>query len=248
MSKIVGRTLDFLEIFADQKRPLSLSEIVRLLGIPASSCHDVLQALLERGYIYEMTPRGGYYPTLRLYEIARTISEHDPVVLRADILLRKLRDSVDESVLLAKADGLQATYLLVFESSHRLRYRAQAGDDVRSLHSTSAGKALLGGLNKSALAAFLKSADLARLTPKTIVSKAGLETELAEGNTRGWFLNREESQEGIITLSARFVWISTTYIVSIAGPSNRMEQKLEKTAELLIEVCKQLEAPTGAVS
>jgi hypothetical protein len=36
--------------------------------------------------------------------------------------------------------------------------------------------------------------------------------------------------------------------VSIAGPSNRMEQKLEKTAELLIEVCRQLEAPTGAVS
>ena len=70
MSKIVGRTLDFLEIFADQKRPLAASEIARLLDIAASSCHDVLQTLLERGYIYELTSRGGYYPTLRLYEIA----------------------------------------------------------------------------------------------------------------------------------------------------------------------------------
>ena len=84
MSKIVGRTLDFLEVFADQKRPLSLSEIARLLEIPASSCHDVIQALQERGYIYELAPRGGYYPTLRIFEVAKIIAAYDPVVLRAE--------------------------------------------------------------------------------------------------------------------------------------------------------------------
>ena len=47
MSKIVDRTLDFLELFAKEKRPLSLSDISRLLSIPVSSCHDVLQALQE---------------------------------------------------------------------------------------------------------------------------------------------------------------------------------------------------------
>ena len=45
MSKIVKRTLDFFELFAEHKRPLSLSEISKLLGIPVSSCHDVLRAL-----------------------------------------------------------------------------------------------------------------------------------------------------------------------------------------------------------
>jgi DNA-binding IclR family transcriptional regulator len=60
MSKIVARTLDFLEVFAAHKRPLSAFEIARLLDIPASSCHDVLQALLERGYLFELTNRGGY--------------------------------------------------------------------------------------------------------------------------------------------------------------------------------------------
>jgi len=99
MSKIVARTLDFLEVFAVQKRPLSASEIARLLDIPASSCHDVLQALLERGYLYELTSRGGYYPTLKLYEIAKTIADHDPVAARADSILRALRDKLDESIL-----------------------------------------------------------------------------------------------------------------------------------------------------
>lgn len=237
MSKIVERTLDFLELFAEQKRPLSLSEIARLLGIPASSCHDVLQALLERGYFYELSPRGGYYPTLRMYEVARTIAEHDPVVLRADMKLRLMRDMLDESVLLAKANDLAATYLLSFEPSHPLRFQARVGDNVRSLHATSAGKALLGALDGLALAGFLKTATLARLTPNTITSKPALLADIATGNERGWFLNKEESQEGVTTVSARFNWISSLYIVSIAGPTTRIEPKLEKAAALLHDVC-----------
>jgi DNA-binding IclR family transcriptional regulator len=112
MSKIVQRTLDFLELFAQEKRPLSLTDISRLLKIPVSSCHDVLQALQERGYLYEIAHRGGYYPTLRLLEVAKIIAANDPVAIRAEITLRALRDTVDESVLLSKISGATATYLL----------------------------------------------------------------------------------------------------------------------------------------
>jgi len=243
MSKIVARTLDFLELFADQKRPLSASEIARLLDIPASSCHDVLQALIERGYLYELTARGGYYPTLRLFNVAKTIADHDPVVARADVMLRSLRDSMDESVMLAKANGLQANYLLSFEPSHPLRFLAKVGDPVRSLHATSAGKAILASLSEAALGEFLKSVTLSPMTPKTITSKKALREELAAGNRRGWFSNREESLEGVTTLSARFAWASTLYIVTIAGPTTRLGGKLEPAAELLTNVCRLLETP-----
>ena len=243
MSKIVGRTLDFLEVFADQKRPLSASEIARLLDIPASSCHDVLQALQERGYIYELTPRGGYYPTLRVYEIGKVIAEYDPVVLRTDSLLRSLRDTLDESVLLSKVNGLSATYLAAFEPSHPLRFLANIGESVRSIHATSAGKCLLGGLRESELRDFLRSAHLVALTPQTITTKAALRKEIEIGNQRGWFVNREESQQGVTTLSARFHWTSSTYIVTIAGPTSRVAPQLEKAAELIVNVCNLLGTP-----
>jgi DNA-binding IclR family transcriptional regulator len=206
----------------------------------------VLQALLERGYLYELTSRGGYYPTLRLYEMAKTIADHDPVVLRADGLLRTLRDKIDESILLSKVSGLGATYLLSIEPSHPLRFLANVGANVRSLHATSAGKALLANLDERAFGAYLKSATLASLTPHTITSKVTLREELTAGNQRGWFLNREESQEGVTTLSARFVWASAVYIVTIAGPSSRLLPQLAKAAEQLTSVCRQLEAPTRA--
>jgi len=247
MSKIVERTLDFLELFADQKRQLSLSDISRLLKIPASSCHDVLQTLQDRGYIYELAPRAGYYPTRRLFDLARTITDHDPVALRADILLRSLRDTLDESVLLAKVAGLRATYLLTFEPSHPLRFLANVGDNVRSLYATSGGKAILSSLSTAELEGCLKSIVLKPLTKNTITSKTALRKDIEIGRSRGWFLNREESLDGVTTLSSPFAWNGSTYIITIAGPTSRIEPRLERMAKLLIDACRQLEMKLEAV-
>jgi DNA-binding IclR family transcriptional regulator len=240
MSKIVGRTLDFLELFAEQKRPLSLSDISRLLNIPVSSCHDVLQALTERGYIYEISPRGGYYPTLRLHGIAQTIAENDPVPLRAEPLLRELRDHLDETVLLAQISGLEATYLLAFEPSHPLRFRQQVGNRISSLHATSAGKALLGSLDEAAMDTVLKSIQLPPLTQHTTTAKAALRRQIDLGRTRGWYLNEGESQDGVTTISAVFTWHVSSYIVTVAGPSGRLSPKLEEAARSLVLLCEQM--------
>ncbi len=246
MSKIVARTLDFLELFAEKKRPLSLSEIARLLGLPISSCHDVLQALEERGYIYEIAPRAGYYPTLRWLDVATTVANHDPVVLRADLVLQGLRDAVDESVLLCKTNGESATYLLSFEPSHPLRFSVRIGEHVRSLYATSAGKAQLGSWSDEALETYLNTATLEPRTPNTITSKTALRAEIEQGRKLGWFANREESQPGVVTLSASFLWSGAVYIVTIAGPSSRLDGRLEWAAEKLMAACRTLEMRTSA--
>lgn len=241
MSKIVERTLDLLELFAVEKRPLSQSDIARLLRIPVSSCHDVLQTMQARGYLYALGPRAGFYPTLRLQVLGKEIGDNDPVVTRAEVLLRSLRDRLDESVLLSKVSGLQATYLLVLESNHPLRFLAKVGDNVRGLHCTSGGKALLGTLDDKSLNAYLKSARLMPMTKRTIKSKAALRKEIEIGRKRRWFKNQGESLEGVTTLSAPFRWNASVYIVSIAGPSSRLDQNLTRAAELLTNVCLLLE-------
>jgi DNA-binding IclR family transcriptional regulator len=250
MSKIVERTLDLLELFAEQKRPLSLSDIARLLKIPVSSCHDVLQAMQSRGYLYELAPRAGYYPTLRLQKLGKEIGDHDPVVARADLLLRSLRDTLDESVLLAKVSGMQATYLLVFEPTHPLRFLMKVGDTVRSLYATSGGKALLGSLDDRALTAFLRTANLVPMTAQTITDRAALRADIERGRQRGWYANDGESQDGVTTLSAPFRWNSAVYIVTVAGPTARITPRLEQAGGLITNVCQMLEmradgAPTA---
>jgi DNA-binding IclR family transcriptional regulator len=245
MSKIVERTLDLLELFGQEKRPLALSDIARLLRIPVSSCHDVLQTMLARGYLYELAPRAGYYPTQRLLTLGKEIGENDPVLLRAELLLRALRDRLDETVLLAKVNGLTASYLLTFEPTHPLRFQAKIGDNVRALHATSGGKALLSSLDDRALDNYLASAKLMAMTGRTITSRAELRRDIALARERGWFLNQGESQDGVTTLSSIFPWNQAIYIVTVAGPSSRVDPQIETAAGLIINVCRLLEMRPG---
>ena len=241
MSKIVDRTLDCLEIFADQKQPLSITEVAKILGIAASSCRDVLKALERRGYVYEVTPRGGFYPTLRMLELGKTTAAYDPVLTRAESLLRSLRDMLDESVQLAKVSDLQATYLLAFESSQPLRMITSVGNNLRSLHATSAGKALLAALDERTFERYMKSVKMTPLTEKSIKSKQELRQQIATGRKCGWFVNREESVEGVTTLASQFRWRESLYLVSIAGPTARIDAKLDMAAQMLLDVCRRLE-------
>lgn len=241
VSKIVDRTLDFIELFANQRRPLSLSEIARLLDIPVSSCHDVLRALVSRGYVYEIAARAGFYPTVRLLKLAEEIVENDPLVLRAEAIVEQLRTELDETITLTKAGKNGLTYVLVRESDHRLRYSVREGEEISSLYATSAGKCLLGSMQPAERDAALKKLDLVAFTPKTITNRAALRKDIAEGEARGWFINDEESALSAQTLSARFVWRDTIYILTIAGPVSRIAPKRELAASLLMAACAKLD-------
>ena len=55
--KTADRTLDIFEAFAEAKRPLSLSEIARMIDSPVSSCHGLLRTLQKSGYMYALDVR-----------------------------------------------------------------------------------------------------------------------------------------------------------------------------------------------
>jgi len=240
MSKIVDRTLDFFELFADQKRPLPLSEIARLLDIPISSCHDVLQALVRRGYLYELAARAGYFPTGRLHHLTEAIFDHDPLLLRAELAVEELASSVGETVVLAKASDLDLNYVLVRESNHQLRFSVTVGDRVRSLYATSAGKALLGSIEEKAREEVIQGLQLDPYTPMTITDKHLLRDDIALGVERGWFLNDEESALDAMTLSASFSWRNVRYVLTVAGLKSRVTGKREEIIARLLATCEQL--------
>ena len=228
MSKIVYRTLDFFEAFAARKTPLSLTDLMRILDIPMSSCHDVVHALEERGYLYEVRPRGGYYPTSRLFALARTIVDNDPIAQRAEPLLQAMCDEFKVSAWLCKARGTEATYLVVCSSSDPLSYKVSVGDRTRSLYATSSGKALLAGMSADEQKRVLAGLTLTPLTPSTITSKADLLKDLQAGEERGWFINREESVEDALAISTRFDWNGCTYMITVAGSMKRVDRQLQK--------------------
>lgn len=232
--KTAVRTLKIFELFALRKQPLVLSELAEQLEIPPSSCLLLIRTLLERGYLYETARRAGYYPTRRLFDYASEIVSHDPVIERVRPILERLRDDTGETVTLAKLQGVRLIYLLVIDSPQVIRPAMTTGT-LRPVHSTATGKALLSTLDEQTRKDLLTEAGMARLTTRTTVSKARLESEIKEGMARGWFSNQGESVPELSAIAVPLRINNDAYAVSVMGPSYRMAAHMNAHADRLMK-------------
>jgi len=224
--KSAGRTMELFEAFAKAQTPLSLSEIARALGAPASSCFNLIRALEARGYLYLVEPKR-LYPTHRLFEVARTIAAREPWMDLLEPILTDLRDETRETVILGKRHGNRVIYLEVFEGPQTIRYSARAGD-LKPLHSSSIGKALLGMLERAELTELLKHLQLKQVTGATIVNRQQLIADLERSRRRGFFMTAGENVADVLALSVGLRLNPDVYGIAIAGPMARMREKLSK--------------------
>ena len=244
-SRSALRALEVFEAFRDARRPLSLSEVARLTNMPVSTCHGVFKALEQRGFLYVGSGRDAY-PTRRLWDLAQGINAHDPVALRVEPVLAQLRDEVDETVILGVRHGNTVLYLLVLESAQAIRYSSQAGDH-KPLHSSSIGKVMLGAMPPGELDAWLQSAELKKVTDRTIVSASRLKADLVASRARGYYSTHGENVSDVMAIAAPLRMGTSTFGVAIAGPRQRMAEKEATLAKKLVRSVKTLEAnsPSG---
>jgi IclR family transcriptional regulator, acetate operon repressor len=231
--KSATRLLDLFEAFAVARKPCTLSELSRALGVPVSSCHALVKTLEGRGYLYGSGGRGGLYPTRRLFAVAQTIAAHEPLIERLRPALIRLRDETRETVILGKRQGDRIIYLEVLESLQTIRYSAQPGD-LKPLHSSAIGKAVLGSLDPGELAALLPRLPLDRVTDATLVDPAALVADLAAARERGdIYITRGENVADVMAAAVPFQAGGETFGVAIAGPLYRMNDALPNSVHQL---------------
>lgn len=232
----VERVLDILEAFQRIQRPLSLTDLAEIAGIPKSSCHAIVGTLTARGYLYSLTRPRALYPTRRFLDVGRDIVDKDPFVERVLPLLERLRDDSRETVILGKRQGDAVLYLQVLESPHPIRYSARPGE-FKPLHSSSIGKALLGSLKEPELRAALADRRFPAITGSTITDAELLATDILESRRRGYFVTRGENVPDVWAVSAFLTFNAQTVAVAIAGPRHRMENNVVECAQLLLATC-----------
>ena len=233
--------LDFYERFAEAQLPLGLSELARKLEMPASSCHNLIKAFEDRGFLYAVGQRRAYYPTKRMFNLTRAIGQHDPIGTRVSDCLVELRDATQETVILANRTFDRVIYLEVVESTHRIRYSADTGE-TRPVQQNSMGKALLSLLpfeERQALAAKLPYVPA---TGRTIGSAAAYLADIEASYARGWFLNDGESVPDVIALARPLLIHNSAFAVALAGPRHRMQGQILAHAECLKAACAAISA------
>lgn len=228
----INQLLHIIELFAERRRPLTLTQIADALDLPKSTAHNMIETLSSRGYLYEVRTRGGYYPSRRLLSVAEMIALGDPITSIIQDFLRKLAFETGETTLLAVRDKNYVIYLDVVESKKPVRYAATVGDR-RPVYATSGGKAILSTYPEDLLEKTLKSLDFSDGTEATIKDADELRANLKQGEQAGYFLNCSEYTAEVTGIGIPIVVEGRTLGLSIAGPNHRMQGRNAELFELL---------------
>lgn len=231
--KQVEHALDMLEFFASEKSPKTLTALARKLDAPKSSTFNLISTLVQRGYLYETRPRGGYYPTRKLLDVAREVSDGDRFLLRIHSQLKTLADETGETVLLSVRDGGEVIYVDVVESAKLIRYFAKIGER-RPVYATSSGKAILTTYAEHERTRLLQSLTYVRHERTTQASPDKLAADLVASIDRGWCEDRGEYTPDVMGIGVPVVHDEHRFGLAVAGPLLRMLERREELATLLL--------------
>lgn len=218
----IDNVLDLLEIYARERSPMTLTALSEALGIPKSSTFNIIETLVSRGFLYETKPRGGYYPTHRLLELARSMMEGDPLTARLHGQLQALARATGETAVLSAREQDDVVYVDVVESSAPIRYFAKVGER-RPIHTTSSGKAILISYAPAERERILRGL---RYLPYQQATKKGareLAADLDASIGRGWCEDLAESTPDVMGLGVPVVTAGRRFGLAVAGPMYRMQ-------------------------
>lgn len=227
--KQAANVLDLLEYFARTGQPASLAEVSAHFGWPRSSTFNLIQTLVERGFLYEPRPRGGFYPTGRWLALAQDIAAAEPLPPAALALIRDLAEVSGETAWIAAASGQHAVLLSVIQSAHAIRYTADPGKRV-PLHATASGQAIMSQMTPSQRAVVLRKAVFERFGDGTPMSVAEVEDSISAALRRGWFRSASAYSRDLGGVSVPLNLGGRIFSATVAGPLFRVEQRMNDTA------------------
>ena len=166
--------------------PLSVSEAAERLGVARSTAHRLLAMLVYRDFA-EQLPDRRYGPG----PVLRGDLPQGPVARLREVALPHLRrvvDALGETANVMVLAGSDVRFVGTVECDHILRVGDRTGRTL-PVHLSSGGKAVLAGLDRDELAAFLD--------PLGDAAAARLERELRTVRRRGFAVNDQETETGL---------------------------------------------------
>lgn len=227
--KQAANVLDLLEYFAREQKTASLAELSAHFGWPRSSTYNLIQTLLERGFLYEPKPRGGYYPTARWLALAQEVAEAEPLPPAVLALLRDLAETTGETVWITAPSGQHAVLLSVIQSKQAIRYTGEPGKRV-PIHGTASGQAIMSQMSASQKASILRRAVFERFGPGTPMSVEDVEQSIVASLRRGSFRSASAFSRDLGGVSVPLVLGGRIFSVTVAGPLFRIQDRMDETA------------------
>jgi DNA-binding IclR family transcriptional regulator len=235
-AQVVDRVCDILDILVRQGPELGLSDISRALQLKKATAYRLLASLRRRGMVAQDPDSRRYRLGMRLWELGAVAATEIDWLRRASGVLQDLTNRVGETSHVAVLNEGQVLYVDKVESSRSLRIPSQVGRRL-PVHCTGIGKAQIAFLPDETVAGIIEARGLPSFTRNTITSMTKLAEHLAAIRRRGYAVDNEEIEDGLVCIGAPIRDRSGSVVagISIAGPASRLSPETipEHAAEVV---------------
>lgn len=198
----VERVFKIIELMAEHGMETSATDIASELGMPKGTLHRFMKTLESLGYIEQKSSNKKYLLTGKFIDITRKMvlmngatNDFLPIMK-----LFVMKFELDVS-LLKFSNGRVYNLYSIAHSLYSVNTSHFLPGKLKSIHALAAGKLLLSTFTQIQLDDFFEKYILVPLTPKTIISKEELLSEIIKTRKQGYALAHEEFEAGVASLS-----------------------------------------------
>lgn len=193
------RALEILQLFSEDRRALSGSEIAEHLGVARSTAYRYLQSLTASGFIEEAGGRFRLGP--KILELARVARLGMGLIELARPVMIELAAATHQTALLTRRSGDAVVCLNVVESTRPIRISYEPGQ-LLALNAGAAAEVLLAWEDEAQVTGLLARTQLERYTDNSLIDTAAMIKRLRRIRVKGLAVARGEVDPDILGVAA----------------------------------------------
>ena len=241
----VHRALDILEFLIFSGDGQRLSAITEHCGLNKTTAFHLIKTLEARGYLEQSPDSLSYKTGGKVFELALKAYQNINLTQICQPYLEQLSDQFNETAGVfhySKIDGRMQTLCTSYlESTHPVKVSVTLGKWL-PLSSTAVGRLYLSCLPDDVLEETLQQE---HYSPASEKERKHLYEQIAEAKKKGYCIEREEYEEGVVNLAVPIYKYSGRAIASICitMPSQRADQnRLQEMISAMKPISKAISA------
>lgn len=189
-----------LEALVQAKRPLAISELIPLIGLPKPTVHRLAQQLEEEGLILREPLQKRFCIAPRTRHFALDALQGNSFAAPRHAILQKLSDDIGETCNCSVLDGNELVYFDRVEANWPIRVQLPVGSRL-PLHCTASGKVFLSHMKPAQRKKLLRAVPLQAHTSKTCTDPDELERQLSQTSAKTVGVDDGELIEGMAAIA-----------------------------------------------
>lgn len=246
MVQSVDRAISILKCFNERRRELKLSEIADELGLNKSTVHGIINTLKNHGLIDQDEKTQKYRLGIYLIGLGELVVSSIDVRAIGYPVIEEMCQKLKETVHVGVLDCTDIVYIDKKECDNSVRISTKIGAR-NPAYCTADGKVMLAYLDLNKQMRIIPD-DIPKFTPNTITNKSDLIKELGKIKERGYAIDNEEYETGLVCVAAPVFDHSgaVKYGISVTGPTIRMtEEKISESIEVLKDAAHKISFEIG---